>query len=73
MHSLIQQVKLLQNTTLASMKTLEKKKNKRTECYYLYFYGTAYSYDSILKKNNKKKQKQTLHQKSSGADIYFLI
>lgn len=60
MHSLIQQVKLLQNKTLASMKTLKN----RTECYYLYFYDTAYSYNSI---------KETLHQKSSGADIYFLI
>lgn len=45
MHSLIQQVKLLQNKTLASMKTLKN----RTECYYLYFYDTAYSYNSIKK------------------------
>lgn len=43
MHSLIQQEKLFLNKTLASVKTLKN----RTECYYLYFYDTASSYNSI--------------------------
>lgn len=60
MHSLIQQMKLLQNKTLASMKTLKN----RTECYYLYFYDIAYSYNSI--------QKELFVRNLPGADVYFL-
>lgn len=41
-----------------------------TECYYFYFYDTAYSY---CFRTCSTKKTTTLHQKSSGADIYSLI
>ena len=61
-----------ETTTLASVKTL--KKTGQNVIIYISMI-LAYSYNSIQreKKKQKKQKKKTLHQKSSGADIYFLI
>ena len=60
-----------ETTTLASVKTL--KKTGQNVIIYISMI-LAYSYNSIQREKKKKKtEKKTLHQKSSGADIYFLI
>lgn len=65
MHSLIQQVKLLLNTTLASVNTEDWSETGQNVIIYISMI--------LLILTIVFKKAKSLHQKYSGADIYFLI